>query len=99
MKGLLLLIVIFLSACQSVVDNSKKLSTFKSKSNSPYQVIDESNLWTLIANNQQINSEINPRIQSQINRIKNKIIRHTRIVIFFSKVTNLYSLKQYLCKL
>ena len=71
MKGLLLLIVIFLSACQSVVDNSKKLSTFKSKSDSPYQVIDESNLWTLIANNQQINSEINPRIQSQINRIKN----------------------------
>ena len=73
MKGLLLLIVIFLSACQSVVDNSKKLSTFKSEPDTPYQVIDESNLWTLIANNQQINSEINPRIQSQINRIKNRM--------------------------
>ena len=51
---------------QFLIDNSKKLSTFKSKSDSPYQVIDESNLWTLIANNKQINSEINPRIQSQI---------------------------------
>ena len=72
MKSVLLILVIFLSACQTVNDNSKKLSSFKPKVNESFQIKNENEteLWRLIATNQQINSEINLRIQSQINRIE-----------------------------
>ncbi len=70
MKSALLLLVLILSGCQSFVDNNQKLTGFSPKLNDSYQNSNESDLWRLIANRQEIRIDVNPRIQEHIDWIE-----------------------------
>ncbi len=74
MRSLLLIIVLVLSGCQGLVDNNKKLAIFESDSieidTSNHS--EDSDLWNLIANNQEIEVDSNARIQSHIDWISQR---------------------------
>ena len=81
MKSALLLLVLILSGCQSFVDNNQKLTGLSPKLNDSYQNSNESDLWRLIASQQEIRSDVNPRIQEHIDWIE----QHPKYLSIISK--------------
>ena len=58
--------MLLLSACQSIIDNSQKLSNKAIDSAENIEYVDESNLWNYIASHQELVIENHPRILEQI---------------------------------
>ena len=67
-RSLLLIVVLVLSGCKGIVD-SNKLSIFESDTIESAGYSDNHDLWKIIAENQAINEDENPRIQSHIDWI------------------------------
>jgi len=65
----LILIVLVLSGCQGLVDSNNKLASFNSQSSNTSQYSQDYDLWSYIANNQEINVASNARIQNHIDWI------------------------------
>ena len=55
MRFALILIVLVLSGCQELVDSNNKLASFNSQSSNTSQYSQDYDLWSYIANNQEIN--------------------------------------------
>ena len=70
MRFVLLLLVIFISACQSVFDNVKTSRDVALETVNEEIFLDQSNLWFYIANQQKLGIKDNPRIQQQLNWFK-----------------------------
>ena len=71
MRSLLLIIVLVLSGCQSLVGNNN-LAIFEADNLDAINYSDNSNLWRVIADRQEIIVENNPRIQSHIDWISQR---------------------------
>ena len=71
MRSLLLIIVLVLSGCQSLVGNNN-LAIFEANNLDAINYSDNSNLWRVIADRQEIIVENNPRIQSHIDWISQR---------------------------
>ena len=71
MRSLLLIIVLVLSGCQSLVGNNN-LAIFEADNLDAINYSDNSDLWRLIADRQEIIVENNPRIQSHIDWISQR---------------------------
>ena len=69
MRFALILIVLVLSGCQELVDSNNKLASFNSQSSNTSQYSQDYDLWSYIANNQEINVASNARIQNHIDWI------------------------------
>ena len=54
--------MLLLSACQSIIDNSQKLSNKAIDSAENIEYVDESNLWNYIASHQELRIEDHPRV-------------------------------------
>ena len=54
--------MLLLSACQSIIDNSQKLSNQAIDSAESIEYVDESNLWSYIASHQELPIEDYPRV-------------------------------------
>ena len=54
--------MLLLSACQSIIDNSQKLSNKAIDSAENIEYVDESNLWSYIASHQELRIEDHPRV-------------------------------------
>ena len=54
--------MLLLSACQSIIDNSQKLSNKAIDSAENIEYVDESNLWSYIASHQELPIEDHPRV-------------------------------------
>ena len=70
-RSLLLIVVLVLSGCKGIVD-SNKLSIFESDTIESAGYSDNHDLWRIIAENQAINVDENPRIQSHIDWISER---------------------------
>ena len=70
MKFVLLLSVLLVSGCQSIIDNSQKLSNQAIDSVDTNEYVDESNLWNYIANHQELLIEDHPRVLEHIDWLK-----------------------------
>jgi len=70
-RSLLLIIVLVLSGCQSLVGNNN-LAIFEADNLDAINYSDNSNLWRVIADRQEIIVENNPRIQSHIDWISQR---------------------------
>ena len=79
MRFVVLLLVVFLSACQSVFDNVKSSRDVALEAVSEGISVDESNLWDYIANQQALGIKNNPRIQVQLDWFKKHPDYLTRI--------------------
>ena len=62
MKFVLLLSVLLVFGCQSIIDNSQKLSNQVTNSADSIEYVDESNLWDYIASHQELLIEDHPRV-------------------------------------
>ena len=71
MRSLLLIIVLVLSGCQSLVGNNN-LAIFEADNLDAINYSDNSDLWRVIADHQEIIVENNPRIQSHIDWISQR---------------------------
>ena len=71
MRSLLLIIVLVLSGCQSLVGNNN-LAIFEADNLDAINYSDNSDLWRVIADRQEIIVENNPRIQSHIDWISQR---------------------------
>ena len=71
MRSLLLIIVLVLSGCQSLVGNNN-LAMFEADNLDAINYSDDSDLWRVIADRQEIIVENNPRIQSHIDWISQR---------------------------
>ena len=71
MRSLLLIIVLVLSGCQSLVGNNN-LAIFEADNLDAINFSDDSDLWRVIADRQEIIVENNPRIQSHIDWISQR---------------------------
>ena len=71
MRSLLLIIVLVLSGCQSLVGNNN-LAIFEADNLDAINYSDNSDLWRVIADSQEIIVENNPRIQSHIDWISQR---------------------------
>ena len=71
MRSLLLIIVLVLSGCQSLVGNNN-LAIFEADNVDALNYSDDSDLWRVIADRQEIIVENNPRIQSHIDWISQR---------------------------
>ena len=71
MRSLLLIIVLVLSGCQSLVGNNN-LAIFEADNLDVINYSDNSDLWRVIADRQEIIVENNPRIQSHIDWISQR---------------------------
>ena len=71
MRSLLLIIVLVLSGCQSLVGNNN-LAIFEADNLDAINYSDDSDLWRVIADRQEIIVENNPRIQSHIDWISQR---------------------------
>ena len=71
MRSLLLIIVLVLSGCQSLVGNNN-LAIFEADNLDAINYSDDSDLWRVIADRQEITLENNPRIQSHIDWISQR---------------------------
>ncbi len=71
MRFVLLLIFLILSGCQGIVDKNQTLASLKIKPENSVQYSQESDLWQVIADRQEIKIVSNSRIQSRINWISN----------------------------
>ena len=70
MKFVLLLSVLLVSGCQSIIDNSQKLSNQATNSAESIEYVDESNLWSYIASHQELLVEDHPRVLEHIDWLK-----------------------------
>jgi len=70
-RSALLLIFLILSGCQGIVDKNQTLAKLKIKPENSAQYSQESDLWQVIADRQEIKIVSNSRIQSRINWISN----------------------------
>ena len=71
MRSLLLIIVLVLSGCQSLVGDNN-LAIFEADNLDAINYSDDSDLWRVIADRQEITLENNPRIQSHIDWISQR---------------------------
>ena len=71
MRSLLLIIVLVLSGCQSLVGNNN-LAIFEADNLDAINYSDDSDLWRVIADRQEIIVDNNPRIQSHIDWISQR---------------------------
>lgn len=79
MRLVLLLLAMFLSACQSVFDNVKTSRDVALEAVNEEIFLDQSNLWSYIANQQKLEINNNPRIQQQLGWFKKHPDYLTRI--------------------
>ena len=79
MKFVLLLSVLLVSGCQSIIDNSQKLSNQVTNSADSIEYVDESNLWNYIASHQELLIEDHPRVLEFIDWYKKHPDYLTRI--------------------
>ena len=70
-RSVLLILVLVLSGCQGIVD-SNKLAIFKPNTSESVDYSDDHDLWKIIAENQAINVDENPRIQSHVDWISER---------------------------
>jgi len=78
-KFVLILSVLLVSGCQSIIDNSQKLSNQVIDLDESIEYVDESNLWNYIASHQEIHIEDHPRILEHIDWFKQHPDYLTRI--------------------
>ena len=70
-RSVLLILVLVLSGCQGIVD-SNKLAIFEPNTSESVDYSDDHDLWKIIAENQAINVDENPRIQSHVDWISER---------------------------